>query len=251
MSMHEVCDVSDDLRCLGDSGVHLLPEPAGKRVLARLGLAVPRGLVVRSAAAAREAAQAIGYPVAVKAAVAELPHKSDVGGVAGPLRAVEDVDSAAQRLLNAFSGAGGEVLVERWQDDGVPCFLALTLQSPFGSVLSFGLGGVWVETVRDIAHRLAPIDAEEAAGMIRSLRCSAIFAGGHGAPAVGTAQLTRTLVALSEVAEDETMRDVVSEIEINPLLAGPERSVAVDAKVTLRTAAGDDSSDERRKACLM
>jgi acetate---CoA ligase (ADP-forming) len=223
------------LRGLRAAGASVADEPSGKDLLRALGIGAPDGRVVDGPEAAAEAAGALGGPVAVKLVARDLPHKSDAGAVAGPLRSAAEVREAAARI----GRAGGEgLLVERWQEGGVACFAGLALHTAFGPVVSFGLGGIWVEILRDVAHRLAPVSEAEALEMARSLRGAPLLLGARGRAPVDLAALAASVSRLSTLARDPDALDLIAELDVNPLLApddGPP--VALDATVVLRRAA--------------
>ena len=168
------------LRDAADAGLTVADEPTGKALLNAAGVATPEGRVVGSAAAAAKAAADLGGPVGLKIVTPELAHRSDVDGVFGPLESVEAVRQAAVDLLARL---GGELLVEAWETGGTHCFVGLSLRGPLGPVVSVGIGGIWVEVLRDVAHRAAPVTADEAAEALLSLRGSALLRGGVGGDA--------------------------------------------------------------------
>lgn len=213
-------------------GAQVATEPDGKALLNAFGIAVPPGRVVSSYDEAAQAAEAVGWPVAIKVVAPDLPHKSDVGGVVGPVHTPEELSAAAARVSRPDAVG---LLVERWEQDGIGCFVGLNLTGPFGPTVSFGLGGVWVETLRDVSHRLAPIDEREALEMVHALHAAPILDGARGRQPTDLAALTAAIARISTVVTDSQARRVINEIDINPLLAracGPP--VALDATVTLR-----------------
>jgi acetyltransferase len=232
--MSEVADALGRLRGLRAAGASVADEPAGKSLLRALGISVPQGVVVGGPDAAVDAAAALGGPVAVKLIARALPHKSDAGAVAGPLRSPGDVRDAAARIARP----GGEgLLVERWDEGGVACFAGLALHTTFGPVISFGLGGIWVEILRDVAHRLAPVSEREALEMATSLRGAPLLSGARGRPPVDLAAVAASVARLSALATDPDALDLIDELDVNPLLAhAGSAPVALDATVVLRRA---------------
>jgi acetate---CoA ligase (ADP-forming) len=219
-----------DLERLRRNGVSVADEDTSKLLLATLGLASPPRRTAISVEACADAAEAVGFPVAVKIAGTDAAHKSDVGGVAGPLHTVESVRSKSAQLLEHT----GVVMVEHWANDGVQCYVGLTLQSPLGPFLSVGLGGIWVEVLRDVAHALAPVTAAEAAALFRSLRGHCVIDGGRGTRPVDVAALASAVAGISQLAALPAARAIVKEVEINPILARPDGpTLALDCKVHL------------------
>jgi hypothetical protein len=160
--------------------------------------------------------------------------------VAGPLRSAQDVHRAAARIARA----GGEgLLVERWAEGGVACFAGLSLHTAFGPVVSFGLGGVWVEILRDVSHRLAPVSEREALAMATSLRGAPLLLGARGRPPVDLAAVAASVARLSALATDADALHVIDELDVNPLLALPDGApIALDATVVLRPAGAPPQS---------
>lgn len=224
-------DQVDELAAAVSAGVTVVAEPRGKAFLRALGIATPEGTVVDDADAAAAAAARLGGQVAVKAARAELAHKSDVGGVAGPLTGSDDVLEAARGIQQRL---GGPILIERWLHAGVHCFLGLSLQSPYGPVVSFGLGGIWVEVLGDIAHRTAPLEPREASEMIRSLRGVPLLLGDRGQEPVDIDALAQAVARITGLARDPRVRRTLHTLEINPLVALPGTGpVALDCTLVL------------------
>ena len=216
-------------------------EIEAKDWLARHGIPVPERVLARSLQEAERAAARLGWPLAAKISSPDVQHKSDVGGVrlgigdAGQLAAAwaaihADVARALPRarldglLLERMAPADGtEVLVGVHRD---PCF---------GHVLSFGLGGIHVEVLRDVARRLLPLDLHEAASMLREIRGFPILAGVRGRAPRDLDALARLLVSVSELVA--VHRDAVDELELNPVWVGARGQgvLALDALVVPAT----------------
>jgi acetyltransferase len=213
-------------------GVRILDEVLSKELLAACDVRVPDGRVVSTSDDAIMAARAVGFPVAVKIVTPDVAHKSDVGGVKGPLRESRDVAEAVETLR---AQGWTQFLVEHWEDGDPLCFLGLSLDGPAGPLVSFGLGGIWVEALRDVAHRAAPVTPEEALAMIEATQGSVLFKGARGRPPVDLSGLCGVISSLSRLASDDDIAQLVHEIDVNPLLVDSAgRPVALDATVVLR-----------------
>lgn len=238
--MHPCSDLDsilDELDKARAAGVRVADEADGKRLLAAAGIAVPAGRTATDAAQAVTVARSLGMPVGVKIARVDLPHKSDVGGVRGPLDHDAQVADAAQALLGLSVEGERRLLVERWHTGGAGCFLGLSFDSEFGPLIAFGVGGIWVEMMRDVSYRMAPVDPRQAAAMIDQLRAATMLHGGRGQPPVDLNTLAATISEFSMLAAHPRAHEVLREIEINPLLAayrGP--MLALDCTAVLRTA---------------
>jgi len=228
-----------DLSALRAEGVTVLDEPAGKDFLRAVRIGVPTGMVVQSAQEAAAAAEQVGLPCVVKLVARDLPHKSDVGGVAGPLDSVADVEAAAARMLASAPPLTLGLLVEPWVRGSAEMFMGLSMNTSYGPVVVFGVGGIWVEEFQDVAYRLAPVDALEALEMIRSRRATRFLDGKHGTGAVAFDKIASVVQRFSRLALDPRVRDHVREIEVNPLIVRTGGDpIAVDCTVVLREAGG-------------
>ena len=170
------------------------------------------------------------YPVTLKAVDARLVHKSDSGGVRVGLA---DADALRAAALDMSGRLSPELLfVERTADvrDGIELVVGATRDARFGPVVLVGLGGILVETLRDTALALAPLDTAAAERLLRSLRASAMLDGVRGRPAVDVAAAARAVVALGDAM---AAHPEIAELEVNPLLVTPRGAVALDARVAL------------------
>lgn len=213
-----------------------LGERAAKAVLAAAGLVVAREQLAATADAAAQAADAIGYPVALKISSPEIAHKTEAGGVrlnlAGPgeVRAAFDQIVANARAYQPGARIEG-ALVQQQVRGGAEMLLGVTNEPGLGPVVVFGMGGVLAEALGDIAMRAAPIDAAEARAMIDETRAARVLAGWRGSPPLDIRALAEAIARLSQLAW--LLRDEVAAIDINPLIVLPagQGVVAVDALI--------------------
>ncbi|MFI5270313.1 MAG: acetate--CoA ligase family protein, partial [Chloroflexota bacterium] len=206
-----------------------LTEHESKDLLAQFGVAVTRERVCRSEDEAVLAARSLGFPVALKASSAELLHKTE----ANAIRLNVESDAAVRQAFHELS-VHGEVLVQEMVSGGVELIAGIKNDASFGPTVLFGLGGIFVEALQDVAVRLAPIDKPAALDMIHDIRGFAMLEGLRGRPAANLEAIADTLVALSVMAVQ--MEEHIQEVDINPLIAGPDGCVAVDALVVLGAA---------------
>src|SRR5579883_290267 len=204
-----------------------LTEHESKELLAEFGIPVTRERVCKSEDEAVLAARSIGLPVAMKASSPELLHKTEAGAV----RLNVSSDAAVCQAFHELSRLG-EVLVQEMVSGGVEVIAGIKNDSSFGPTVLFGLGGVFVEALKDVAVRLAPIDEQVALEMIHELKGVRLLQGFRGQPAADLQAVARALVALSTMAVQ--MEEHLSEVDINPLLARPDGCVALDALVVTR-----------------
>ncbi|PIF75110.1 acyl-CoA synthetase (NDP forming) [Variovorax sp. 54] len=217
-----------------------MSEPDALALLADAGVPVVAHRVVRSADEAAAAAEALGDAVVVKIVSADIPHKSDVGGVALGLRGAAQARAAFERTRDHALTARPEArldgaLVARMLTGGVECIAGVHRDPVFGPVLMFGLGGIHVETLRDVSLRALPITRDDALAMVRELRAFAILNGARGRPPVDLGSIADALCALADFAQ--RAGDSLDSAEINPLIARPQAEggcVAVDALIVGR-----------------
>jgi acyl-CoA synthetase (NDP forming) len=218
-------------------GRTLLSEIEAKHILHDLGIATALGQLATSEDMAVELATAIGFPVVLKIASPDILHKSDVGGVQLNLHHAAAVREAYRAILvNAAAKSPAAridgVTVQRMAPPGVEVIIGMSKDATFGPVLMFGLGGVLVEVLNDVAFRIVPLTPRDAAGMIREIKGLPLLQGHRGAPAVDLTALEGILLTLSEfVAQTPEMR----EIDLNPVYAYPQGALAVDARMLLET----------------
>ena len=206
-----------------------LAEHEGKAALAAFGVHIPRSRVV----APRDvvgAAEALGYPVVIKAVAASLEHKSDAGGVIVNVRTAADAAAAAQRL----SSLSNTLLVEEMVADGVAeMLIGMTLDPQFGQLLVLGAGGVLTELLRDSVSLLPPFTAAQIEAAVGRLTVGKLLAGYRGRPAADVPALVATALACARYAEANI--EGLVELDINPVIVRPAGlgAVAVDALIRL------------------
>ena len=217
--------------CAPNSPAHSrsLTEPEGKAALAAFGIRIPHSRVVQ-AHDAPAAAEAIGFPVVMKAAGASLEHKSDVGGVVINIRIPAEAKAAADRLAQLSD----TLLVEEMISDGVAeILIGMTVDPQFGQVLVLGAGGVLTELLRDTVSLLPPFTATAIESALKRLKVGKLLAGYRGRPPADIAALVETALACTRYAEANV--DRLQEIDINPVIVRPagRGAVAVDALIRI------------------
>jgi hypothetical protein len=181
---------------------------------------------------ALEAAAAIGFPVALKTAAGHA-HKSDVGGVhlrlADPASVAVAYDDLAARL-------GSAVLVAAMVPLGVEIGVGAIVDPSFGPLVVVSAGGTLIEILDDKVAALAPFSADEARRMVEELRIARLIAGARGRPPADTGALADAIARFSVLAS--CLADVLAEADVNPIIAGPDGALAVDALLIARKGDG-------------
>lgn len=192
------------------------------------------------ASSAREAvarANAIGYPVVMKINTPPILHKTEFGGVMIDLRTDKEVRDGFNDLRKRIGQIQGEekfsVAMQRMMSGGIETVMGMTIDPSFGPLIMFGLGGIYVEVMKDVSFRINPLTDAGAKDMIQSIRSYPLLTGFRGAPPVDQAILEETLLRLSQLVSDF---DCFSEIDINPFIASPDREMckAVDARFIVK-----------------
>jgi acetate---CoA ligase (ADP-forming) len=217
-------------------------EAEAKALLAKAGIAAAPEVVCTSADDAAKAAEKFGFPVVLKIVSGDIIHKTEVGGVmlgvanVGAVR--EGFATLKARVAKAAPKAKIDgVLVAKQLVGGVECIMGLHRDPVFGPVVMFGLGGVFVEVLKDVVLRRAPFGVDVAEQMIRSIKGAAILLGARGKPPVDIKALAEMLARLSVVGA-QAGESVVG-VDLNPVLAMPEGAFAVDAVIDI---AGEENA---------
>ncbi len=206
-----------------------------RRIAEAYGFAFTPTRATRSLEEALDAASELGFPLVLKATARGLSHKTERGGVAVDLRNVDEFTSAFRRMKKSLAGEFADVvfLVQRMASGDREVILGMTQDPDFGPLLMFGIGGVHVEVLKDVAFRVHPITDEDAREMIAGLRGRAILDGVRGAKPVPRDVLVEMLLRLDRLVAD---CPEIAELDLNPVMVGPRREdcAAVDVRMRLR-----------------
>jgi len=212
-----------------------LTEVEAKQLLAQAGLPVVETRLATTKKEAVEVAKKLGYPVVLKIVSPQITHKSDVGGVKLNLdsdQAVGDafdaVTAAARRAAPDATIAG--VSVQRMAEPGIEVIMGVSTDAQFGPVLMFGLGGVLVEVLKDVAFRVIPITPRDARQMVREIQGYPLLEGYRGQEPADVEALEKLLLGLSQFVEQHPE---IEELDLNPVFAYPKGALAVDARIVV------------------
>jgi acetate---CoA ligase (ADP-forming) len=208
-----------------------LSETRSKELLAAYGIQVTLDELVSFSAEAGRAASRIGFPVVMKASGATLLHKSDRGLVRVGIASEREAREAYAELMEAAPEADG-VLVCEQISGGVETVVGVVQDEVFGPAVMFGLGGIAVEVFRDVTFRVPPFDKPEARRMIEEIRSVSLLKGARGRPKASIQAIVDVIMKVQRLALD--LSADIAELDINPLLALPDRAVALDALVVAR-----------------
>lgn len=215
-----------------------LTEDKAKEILKAYGFVLPKTKLSRTKEEAAAAAKAIGFPVVMKVVSPDITHKTDAGGVILDLKSTKEVKEAFTEIMLSVKSKMPKaaiygVSVQEMIQDAKETIIGFTHDPQFGPVLMFGLGGIYVEILKDVTFRVVPISEQEAMEMIREVKSYPLLRGIRGEPAADVNALINGLLSLAQLALDfpETI-----EAEINPFLVRSDQNgaVAVDARLTIR-----------------
>jgi acetyl coenzyme A synthetase (ADP forming)-like protein len=223
-------------RALADGRV-TIGDSEARSVLTAYGMRIPDSELADSADRAVEVATAMGFPVVLKIASPDILHKTDVGGVKVGLENAEDVQDAfdlityrAQRYLPEARLWG--CLVQKMVPPGLEVLIGMNRDPQFGPLVTFGLGGIYVETLKDVAFRLAPFSRREAESVLGEIRTHALLDGVRGRPGVDKPLLVDTLLRIGQLVQDFPE---IAELDINPFVVyeAGRGGIAIDMRLVL------------------
>lgn len=206
-------------------------------VLNAYGFLQPKSLLARTPEEAIAAAKGIGYPVVIKIVSPQIIHKSDIGGVKMNINSKKEVENAffdiTTRVKHVLPTAHiNGVMVQEMISGGKEVIIGITKDTQFGHMVMFGLGGIYVEVLKDVSFRIVPLSKDDAYEMIRETKVFPLLRGVRGEPEADIEAIENSLLTLSQIALDFPQ---IIEAEINPLLVKKrgEGVVAIDARFTI------------------
>jgi len=212
-----------------------LNPPEAKRVCEAYGIELPREGLARSAEEALQLAREIGFPVVLKIVSPDILHKTEAGGVLIGLRTAEEVATGYETILaraREHDPAARIVGVQVQQQlgSGREVLVGAIADPTFGPLVTFGLGGVLVEVLRDVTFRLAPASVDQALEMLEGIRAAELLRGVRGDPPVDRRALAQMIAQVSRLISDFPQ---IREIDLNPVLADERGATAVDARIVV------------------
>lgn len=216
-------------------GRSVLTEIESKRILDEAGIPVAKTQLAESADAAAKIAGDIGFPVVLKIVSPDVTHKSDVGGVRVGLEGPTDVKAAFDEIVAAVKQHQPDariegVAVQKMADQGTEVIVGVSKDPQFGPVVMFGLGGIFVEVLKDVAFRIIPLEKRDARQIIREINGFAVLEGVRGQPPADLAALESLILKVSEFIE---AHPEIEELDLNPVFAYSDGCIAVDARIVV------------------
>lgn len=216
-------------------GRTVLTEIESKEILAEAGIPVAKATLARTPKEAAEAATKVGFPVVLKIVSPDITHKSDVGGVRVGLKSAAEVQSAFDEIVASVKSKQPEariegVAVQPMAPQGVEVIVGMSKDPQFGPVLMFGLGGIFVEVLKDVAFRIVPLEPGDARQMIREIKGFPVLQGVRGQEPADLGALESLLLKISEFVE---AHPEIDELDLNPVFAYKDGCIAVDARIVV------------------
>jgi acyl-CoA synthetase (NDP forming) len=215
----------------------VLTEIESKQLMSEAGIPVVESKLAKSKAQAVATSKEIGFPVVLKVVSPDIIHKSDSGGVKLGLENAAQVGRAYTEIIAAAKRTDAKakihgVSVQKMAKSGAEVIMGMSKDAQFGPVLMFGLGGVFVEVLKDVAFRIVPLVRRDASQMIREIKGYPVLEGYRGQEPANITILEDLLLKLSDFI-DKTPE--IKELDLNPILAYSDGAVAVDARVILES----------------
>lgn len=182
-------------------------------------------------------AEKIGFPVVIKVSSQDIIHKSDIGGVVTGIREIdelkEEYKQMQQRISQKVPNARIEGYIIEKMESGIELLVGSTIDPMFGPILAFGLGGIYVEVLKDVVFRLIPIEREDATEMLSEIKATKILDGIRGQPPINKKALVDLLIKTSNFIDHHPE---IEELDLNPVFATEEGVSVVDARIILKVA---------------
>jgi acetyl-CoA synthetase (ADP-forming) len=216
-------------------GRHFLLEPEAKTVCIEYGIPVTKFEVAKSEAEAVKFAEAIGFPVVLKVVSPDIIHKSDVGGVIVGLKSAGEVRDAYKRILENVKKHRADakivgILVQEMAPASTEVIVGAIKDPQFGPALMFGLGGIFVEVLKDVTFRVAPINEDEAREMITEVRAYPLLKGYRNMPPADIEAIIKILLNTSRLVMEH---EAIKEVDLNPIMVYEKGAKTVDARIIL------------------
>jgi len=216
-------------------GRNALTEYESKMILSSFGIPATKEILATSPEEAVKAAKGMGFPVVMKVVSPHILHKTEAQGVRINLRSAQEVTRAFNEILkNANRYEPGlkidGILVQEMVKEGVETIVGTTYDETFGPTIMFGLGGIYVEVLKDVSFRIIPINLSDAEEMIHDIKGYEILRGVRGRETSEIEALMDTLVKVSSMVEQVKM---IKSMDINPLFVGKKGVKAADARIIL------------------
>lgn len=205
-----------------------------KRLLERYKLPLVSSFLVKKPEQAIKLSKKIDFPLVLKISSPDIIHKSDIGGVKTGIENEEELAKAYDEIIKAVKNKKPKAKIEgvlmQRVEKGKEVIVGMTQDPQFGSVLMFGLGGIFVEVLKDVSFRIAPVDKKEALEMIKEIKGYKVLEGVRGKKAVSINALVNIITNTSDMV---IKNKKITELDFNPIIADEKKAVIVDARIII------------------
>ena len=212
-----------------------LTEFEAKKVLKKYGIPITKEFLAKIPGDAKKYAKKIGYPVAMKIQSPDMLHKTDVGGVALNIKNEEELLKAFERIMKNAKKHDSKakilgIVIQEMVSADRKCIVGSNNDLQFGPVIMFGLGGIFVEVLKDVSFRIIPIERKDAKEMISEIKTYEILKGVRGQKPINFRALEDTLLKVSKMV----WKEKIDELDINPLFVDEKGVKAADARIIIK-----------------
>lgn len=229
MTMHEIIKSALNVKRV------ILTITESKKIFDSYGIPINKSIFVKSEADLHQNIEKLNLPVVMKIVSPQITHKTDVGGVILNLQTMSEIENAYQVMTKRISNLQPKptihgVLIEEYVKNGLELILGTFNDPVFGPTIMLGLGGIFVEILKEVTFGLIPINEQEAYDIIDNIKSSFIIKGFRGINPVNRDLLVSIMLSLSKIVEENPIK----EIDINPLIAIDNKLITVDARIILK-----------------
>ena len=233
---HNVDAAADTIASILKNGVTQVGEDEAMQILTYYGFQFPKRALARTSKEAVQIASQIGFPVVMKISSPDILHKTDVGGVRVNVKtpnkaedAFLEITSNARRIMpDAFIKG---VMISEMLKGGKEVILGVTYDRTFGHMIMFGLGGIYVEVLKDVAFRIVPVTRQNAVAMVNEIKTIGLLRGARGEPPADIDAIAGSIVNLSCLVTDFPE---IQELDVNPLMVMEQGAMALDARIIFK-----------------
>ncbi|MCD6084418.1 MAG: acetate--CoA ligase family protein [Desulfurococcales archaeon] len=230
--------VKEIIKNAKDEGRNKLLEHEAYEVLSAYGLPVPRAGLAKDPDEAVKIAESVGYPVVLKIVSPDIVHKSDVGGVKVGLSSSDEVVKAFKDIMNGVAKHAPKarvagILVQEMVPEALEVIVGTTRDPTFGPIVLFGLGGIFVEVLKDVSFRITPVTKYDAETMLSEIKAAKILEGYRGMPPRDKEALVDMIIKISKFMEEQ---EDVTDVDLNPIMVFEEGKGAkiADARILIK-----------------
>lgn len=227
--------ILNEINKFKNNGQKFLLEPICEKILTSYNIPIPPAYVAKETDKAIKFARKIGFPVVLKIVSPQIIHKSDAGGVITNINEEEKVKEAFNKIIKNAKKYNPQaeiegIYIQKMVPPAREVIIGAIKDKQFGQVVMFGLGGIFVEVLKDVVFRVAPIDKEESREMIKEVKALPILKGVRGEKPIDFDFLSEVVTSISRLVIDFPQ---IKELDINPVCVYPDKLYAVDARIIL------------------